>query len=121
MRYTPAQRDQKLALAREFSRCGMTKHEFAIQHGLTVNSLDHWLREVRKGPAFFDDFEEAFREIKVVDDLINLPDPSQPVEDVGRSVTVTQTVNDENKERHPDLELELPFGITLRLFGVAPR
>ncbi len=93
MRYNDRQRRERLALARGFETSKLSKAKYCRQHGLSVNSLDHWLREATKEERGA--VEATFFEVQVSDGPTSV------------------------SSRQPDLEVELPLGVKLRFFGMA--
>ena len=96
MRYSDTERRERFALARAFGTSNLTKAEYCRQHGLSSNSLDHWIRELAKAEQ--GTIERSFFEIEMTDGPTVVPQP-----------------------RQPDLEVELPLGVKLRFFGTAVR
>lgn len=92
MRYSDTKRRERFALARAFGTSELTKAEYCRRHGLSTNSLDHWIREAAKQDS--ETIEGAFYEIQVAAD----------------APTAFQA-------RQPDLEVDLPLGVKLRFFG----
>jgi len=94
MRYSDTERRERFALARAFGTSDLTKAEYCRQHGLSANSLDHWIREIAKAER--ETVEASFFEIQMTDGPTAVLQP-----------------------RRPDLEVELPLGVKLRFFGTA--
>ena len=94
---TGLDREGKLALARRFERGKISKSKFCLAEGISEGSLDHWrraLRDERPGQGFI---EASFIEV----------DAS------GGNLLAAKT-------SQADIEVELPFGVKLRFFGVKP-
>lgn len=110
MRYTESERQTKMAIARAYQGSGLTKVEYARRNGLTVNSLEHWHREaqrVRNQPMV----EAAFLEVQLGDD--------QRVQELWQPPAVSNSDETAFAGARPQVEVELPFGVKLRFYGVA--
>jgi transposase-like protein len=108
MKYTESERQSKMAIARAYQGSGLTKVEYARRNGLTVNSLEHWHREaqrVRNQPLI----ETAFLEVQMSDE--------QQVQEL-RQHPVSSTDEATFAGARPQVEVELPFGVKLRFYGV---
>ena len=108
MKYTESERQSKMAIARAYQGSGLTKVEYARCNGLTVNSLEHWHREakrVRNHPLV----ETAFLEVQMGDDRQVQELRQHPA---GSTDEATFAV------ARPQVEIELPFGVKLRFYGV---
>lgn len=94
MRYSDRERRERFALARGYRASNLSKAEYCRRCGLSVNSLDYWLRESEKEEMSA--AETAFFEVRVTDSEAS---PTPKVQ--------------------PDLEVDLPYGVKLRFFGAA--
>ena len=95
MRYSKAERQRRFALVKSFPESGLSRAEFCRRHGLTVNSFNYWLKEMRiQGVGSITDTE--FVEVQIAEDpeFTRVP-------------------------RQAEVELELPHGVKLRFFGVS--
>lgn len=108
MKYTESERQNKMAIAQAYQGSGLTKVEYARRNGLTVNSLEHWHREaqrVRSHPLI----ETAFLEVQMGDDR-QVQEPRQhPAGSTDEAIFAGA---------RPQVEVELPFGVKLRFYGV---
>jgi hypothetical protein len=98
-----------MAIARAYQGSGLTKVEYARRNGLTVNSLEHWHREaqrVRNQPLV----ETAFLEVQLGDD--------QQVQELRQPPAGASTDGVNFTGARPQVEVELPFGVKLRFYGV---
>ncbi len=93
-KYPDKERQRRCELVRRFSRSGLKKSEFCRQNGLPINSFDYWLRvaEQRDSP---DLIEAEFVRVEVAG-----------------------SESAEFEPASPDLEIDLPFGVKLRFFGI---
>lgn len=91
-KYTEKERRQRLALVRSFPESGLSRAEFCRRHDLPVSTFDYWRRTAR--------IEEA--ESTVDGHFVEVL-----VEDVAKE-----------PEWRPEMEVELPYGVKLRFFGV---
>lgn len=81
---------QQLELARKFERSSLSRKEFAKMHGVCPNTVDLWRRRLKNAEC--DTMDAEFTEL-----------------------TVAETPN----EQHLDtlVELDLPHGVKLRIYG----
>lgn len=108
MKYTESERQSKMAIARAYQDSGLTKVEYARRNGLTVNSLEYWHREaqkIRNQPLV----ETGFLEVQMVNEQQIqelLQHPGGSIDEATFAVA------------RPQVEVELPFGVKLRFYGV---
>ncbi len=93
-KYTEKERRQRLALVRDFQESRLSRAEFCRRRDLPVSTFDYWRRTAR--------IEEAQSTVD------------------GHFVEVH--VEDAHQETGPrlEIEVELPYGVKLRFFGVCP-
>ena len=91
-KYTEKERKQRLALVRSFPESGLSRTEFCKRHRLPVSMFDYWRRAARIDAA-----EEAVE---------------------GRFVEVRIEDAPDKADQRPEMEVELPYGVKLRFFGV---
>lgn len=82
-------REMKLAMARRYEEGKLTKAAFCELEGVCLSNLDYWRRQLR------DEAQGEFLQA----DFVELRPTSRP------------------EPQSPKLELELPFGVTLRIYG----
>ena len=91
-KYTRKQRSQRLALVRSFPESGVSKAEFCKQHDLPMSTFDYWRRTVQ------------------IEDAENMVD--------GHFVEVHVESARAEPDRQPTMEVELPYGVKLRFYGI---
>ena len=94
MRYSKSERQRRFALVKSFPESGLSRAEFCRRHGLTVNSFNYWLKEMRIQGA------ESITDAKFVE------------------VQIAENPEFTRISQQADVELELPHGVKLRFFGV---
>lgn len=82
-------REMRLAMARRYEEGELTKVRFCELEGVSPSNLDYWRRQLR------DETQEGFLEAE----FSELKPTTTP------------------QPRAPQIEIELPFGVTLRIFG----
>lgn len=93
-KYTEKERRQRLELVKGFRESGLSRAEFCRHHGLPVSTFDYWRRAAR--------IEEAESTVD------------------GHFVEVHVEDAHQETEPRPEMEVELPYGVKLRFFGVCP-
>lgn len=90
-KYTESQRRQRLELVRSFPKSGLSRTEFCRRHNLPVSTFDYWRRTAQIEEAS-STFEGQFVEVRVEDT--------------------------EDLRSTQDMEIELPYGVKIRFFGI---
>ena len=90
---TGPQRESKLEMARRYESGSLSKAAFCRSEKVSTGSLDHWVRVLRQ-ERLGDFVEASFVEVEV--------SAAPP------------------RSERPHVEVELPFGVKLRFFGVQP-
>jgi hypothetical protein len=91
-KYTEKERRQRLALVRSFPKSGLSRAEFCRCHDLPVSTFDYWRHTAR---------------LEGVEGTVD-----------GHFVEVHVEDAPQETERRPEMEVELPYGVKLRFFGV---
>ena len=82
-------REMRLAMAKRYEEGDLTKAQFCKLEGVSLGNLDYWRRQLR------DEAHGGFLEA----DFVELRPAVRP------------------EGKSPQIEIELPFGVTLRIFG----